>query len=137
MTTVSKDQQMGFEALRQLATAAARGPASREGLIAIADILRDGIGAEQACFVYAEEKEFTTCGDSRCGDKIGTTNRGLWLIQREAQAQKGQVAFNIRDGRVEDLANARAAKGREYVGMRIATSESPSEMVIVRRRDPR
>ena len=132
MTAISRDQQLGFEALRRLADAAAKSQASREGLTAIADILRDAVGAEQACFVYAEEREWITCGDSRGGDDIGTGRRGFWLIQREARAQKGPVAFNIREKRVEDLANAHGAKGREYVGMRIATSESPSEMVILR-----
>lgn len=123
---------MGFEALHRLARAAATSQASREGLVSIADILRDAVGAEQVCFVYAEEREWVTCGDSRCGDDVGTGRRGFWLVQREARAQKGPVAFNISERRVGDLANARGAKGREYVGMGIATSGSPTEMVIMR-----
>ncbi|MGD0765200.1 MAG: sensor domain-containing diguanylate cyclase [Dehalococcoidia bacterium] len=132
MIAISKEQQMGFEALRRLARAAATSRGSREGLTHIADILRDAIGAEQTCFIYAEESEWVTCGDSRCGDDIGTGRRGFWLVQREARAQERPVAFNISEKRVGDLVNARGAKGREYIGMRIATSGSPSEMVIMR-----
>jgi len=122
----------GFETLQHLANMAANGPASRQGLIRIADTLRDAIGAEQVCFVYAEDLDWVTCGDSLCGDDAGTGRRGFWLIQREAQTQNGPVVFNIREKRVEDLANAHGAKGREYIGMGIATSGSPSEMVILR-----
>ena len=85
--------------------------ASREGLTAIADILRDAVGAEQTCFVYAEEREWMTCGDSRGGDDIGTGRRGFWLVQREARAQDGPVAFNIRERRVGDLRMPPAPKG--------------------------
>jgi len=122
----------GFETLQRLAALAANGPASRPWLTRIADTLRDASGADQVCFVYAEDRDWVTCGDSRCGDDIGTGRTGLWLVQQQAQKRNATVAFNVRGTRVEDFMLARGAKGREFIATRIPTSESPSEMVIVR-----
>jgi diguanylate cyclase (GGDEF)-like protein len=122
----------GFETLQRLAALAANGPANRPWLAHIADTLRDASGADQVCFVYAEDRDWVTCGDSRCGDDIGTGKTGLWLIQQAAQQRNAPVAFNIRGKRVGDFVLARGAKGREFIATRIPTSESPSEMVIVR-----
>ena len=120
------------EGLRQLAALAASGPATRLGLTRIADVLRDALGAEQVCFVYAEDLDWVTCGDSRGGDDVGTGKTGLWMVQQQAQAHKRPVAFNLQSRRVGDFVSAQGARGREYLAMRIPTSESPAEMVIVR-----
>lgn len=122
----------GFETLQQLAALAANGPASKLGLVRIADTLREASGAEQVCFVYAQDMDWIICGDSSCGDDVGTGKTGVWLVQQQAQQRNGPVAFNIRAKRVEDFAPAKGATGREYFGMRIPTSESPSEMVLMR-----
>ena len=58
--------------------------------------------------------------------------KGIWLVQQQAEMQKGPVAFNIRARLVEDLTSAAGAKGRQYIGLRVPTSESPSEMLIMR-----
>ena len=122
----------GFDALQNLAALAANGPATRLGLTRIADALKDALGAEQVCFVYAEDRDWVTCGDSCCGGDLGTGRTGLWFVQQQAQQRKEPVAFNIRAKRVEDFVPAVGAQGREYFAIRIPTSESPSEMVIVR-----
>jgi diguanylate cyclase (GGDEF)-like protein len=122
----------GLDALQQLADLAARGPASRLGLTRIADTLREALGAERVCFVYAEGLDWLRCGDSRCGDEIGTGEKGLWLVQQRTQKQKAPVAFSIQAGRVEGLVSAAAGQKCEYLGIRIPTRESPAEMVIVR-----
>ncbi len=122
----------GFETLQHLANIAANGPASRQGLIRIADTLRDAVGAEQVCFVYAEDLDWVTCGDSLSGDDVGTGKAGLWIVQGQTQKRNGPVAFNIREKLVQDFVRAEHARGRKYVALRIPTSESPSEMVIVR-----
>jgi len=122
----------GFETLQQLATLAANGPATRLGLTRIADVLRDALGADQVCFVYAEDLDWVTCGDSRSGDDIGTGRTGLWFVQQQAQTRNAPVAFNIRAKHVEDFVGCKDAKNREYFAIRIPTTESPSEMVIVR-----
>ncbi|HUS83188.1 MAG TPA: hypothetical protein VM013_08060, partial [Dehalococcoidia bacterium] len=124
--------KLAVEGLQQLAALAASGPATRLGLTHIADALRDTLGAEQACFVYGEDQDWATCGDSLCGDDVGTGRTGLWIIQQQAQTQKKPVAFNIRSKRVESFARAAGARGREYVAARIPISESPAEMVILR-----
>ncbi len=122
----------GLDTLQQLADLAARGPASRLGLTRIADALKEALGAEQVCFVYAEGLDWLRCGDSHCGDEIGTGEKGLWLVQQRTQTQKEPVAFNIRAGRVQDLVSATGGPERECLGVRIPTRESPAEMVIIR-----
>ena len=124
------EQQL--ETLRQLANMARESPPTREGLTSIADTLRDALDAAQVHFVYAEDRDWSTCGDSRSGENIGTKRKGLWLVQQQAEMQKGPVAFNIRDRRVEDLTSDLDARGRQYVGLRVPISEGPGEMLIMR-----
>jgi len=121
-----------LETLRRLAKLAAESEATRDSLVRIADTLRDTLGAAQVHFVYAEDRDWVTCGDSRSGDDAGTGKAGLWLVQQQAEIQKGPVAFNIRDRRVEDFTSALGAEGRQDLGLRIPTRDSPSEMVIMR-----
>ena len=132
MTAVSEEQRLGFEAVRQLARMAVESPPTREGLTSIADTLRHALSAAQVHFAYVEDLEWSTCGDSRSGDNVGTKRKGLWLVQQQAQMQKGPVAFNIRDRRVEDLTSDLDARGRQYVGLRVPISEGPGEMLIMR-----
>ncbi len=131
-TSAREPVNTGLDTLLQLADLAARGPANRLGLTCVADMLREALGAEQVCFVYAEGLDWLRCGDSLSGDEIGTGEKGLWLVQQRTQQQKHPVAFNIHAGRVEDLVAATAGKKRDYLGVRIPTRESPAEMVIVR-----
>ncbi|MCJ7811268.1 MAG: GAF domain-containing protein, partial [Dehalococcoidia bacterium] len=121
-----------FEAVRQLANMAVESPSTRQGLTSIADTLRDALNLAQVYFAYAEDMEWSTCGDSRSGDDVGTKRKGLWLVQQQAEIQKGPVAFNIRRGLVEDLTSDLDAKGRQYVGLRVPISEGPGEMLIMR-----
>jgi len=121
-----------LETLRQLANMARESPPTREGLTSIADTLRDALDAAQVHFVYAEDRDWSTCGDSRSGDDVGTKNKGLWLVQQQAEMHKGPVAFNIRRRLVEDFTSAAGAEGRQCIGLRIPTSESPTEMLIMR-----
>ncbi len=81
--------------------------------------------------MYAEELDWATCGDHSGGDDVGTGKTGLWIIQQQAQAQEGSVAFNIQSRRVGDFVKAAGARDREYLAMRIPVSESPAEMVIL------
>ncbi|MGZ7080860.1 MAG: diguanylate cyclase, partial [Thermoanaerobaculia bacterium] len=111
---------------------AGNGPASRQGLIRIADALRDSLAAEHVCFTYAEDRDIVTCGDSRGGDDAGTGNTGLWLVQAEAQKRGGSVAFDIRDRLVQSFERVEHAGGRNYFAVRIPIRESPTEMVVVR-----
>jgi diguanylate cyclase (GGDEF)-like protein len=121
-----------LEAVRQLANTARESPATRQGLTSIADTLRDALNLAQVHFAYAEDVDWSICGDSRSGDDVGTKKKGLWLVQQQAEMQKGPVAFNIRRGLVEDLTSDLDAKGRQYVGLRVPISEGPGEMLIIR-----
>jgi diguanylate cyclase (GGDEF)-like protein len=121
-----------LEAVRRLAKMAVESEATKESLARIADTLRDAMDAAQVHFVYVEDMNWTSCGDLRSGHDVGTKKKGLWLVQQQAEMQKGPVAFNIRDRRVEDLTSDLDAKGRQYIGLRVPTSESPSEMLIMR-----
>jgi len=121
-----------LEAVRQLAKLAVESEATKESLTRIADTLRDALSVAQVHFAYAEDVDWSTCGDSRSGDDVGTKRKGLWLVQQQAEMQKGPVAFNIRRGLVEDLTSDLDAKGRQYVGLRVPISEGPGEMLIMR-----
>ena len=121
-----------FEAVRRLARMAVESPPTRESLTSVADALRDALGLAEVYFVYAEERDWSIRGDSRSGDDVGTKKKGLWLVQQQAEMHKGPVAFNIRDRLVEDLTGDLNARGRQYIGLRIPTSESPTEMLIMR-----
>ncbi len=119
-------------ALRQLAAFASNGPVSKAGLVHLADLLKDALGAGQACFVYAEDMDWITCGDSVCGDDAGTGKTGLWMVHQQAQTLRAPVAFDIESRRVGTFAPALRACGQPYVAMRLPLSESVAEMVIVR-----
>ncbi len=121
-----------LKALRQLAVIAEGVPANRAGLTLVADTLRTAVRAERVCFVYAEDSDWITCGDSLGGDDAGTGRIGLWIVQQQAQTQGAPVAFNIKERHVGDFEPAAGASGREYAAMRIPVSESPAEMVILR-----
>jgi diguanylate cyclase (GGDEF)-like protein len=121
-----------FEALRKLAKLAVEAPETREGLTRVADTLREALDVAGVYFAYAPDKALAVCGDCRSGDDIGTSQIGLWLVQRQAVAHKGPVAFNIRNRRVEDFTSALGAEGRAYVALRVPTSRSPAEMLILR-----
>ena len=121
-----------LEAVRRLAKMAVESEATKESLTSIADTLRDALDAAQVHFVYAEDRDWVTCGDSRSGDDVGTGKAGLWLVQQQAEMHEGPVAFNIRDRRVDDFTSALGAEGRQHLGLRVPTSESPSEMLIMR-----
>jgi diguanylate cyclase (GGDEF)-like protein len=121
-----------LEAVRRLAKMAVESEATKQGLVGIADTLRDALDAAQVHFVYSEDLDWATCGDSRSGDDVGTKKKGLWLVQQQAELHKGPVAFNIRRRLVEDFTSAAGAEGRQCIGLRVPTSESPSEMLIMR-----
>ncbi|GAG29448.1 unnamed protein product, partial [marine sediment metagenome] len=120
------------ESLRRLARMAVESEATKESLAALADTFRDALDLAQVFFVYSEDLGWATCGDRGSGDDVGTKKKGLWLVQQQAEMYQGPVAFNIRDRLVEDLTGDLSARGREYIGLRIPTSESPAELLIMR-----
>jgi diguanylate cyclase (GGDEF)-like protein len=121
-----------LESLRRLARMAVQSEATKESLTALADTLRDTLDLAQVFFVYSEDVDWLTCGDCGSGDDVGTKKKGLWLVQQQAEMYQGPVAFNVRNRLVEDLTGDLSAKGREYIGLRVPTSESPSELLIMR-----
>ena len=120
-----------LESLRRLARMAGESEATKESPTALADTLRCALDFAQVHLVSAEDADWGSCGDRGSGDDVGTKKKGLWLVQQQAELYQGPVAFNIHDRRVEDLTGDLNAKGREYIGLRIPTRESPSEMLIM------
>jgi diguanylate cyclase (GGDEF)-like protein len=120
-----------FALLHEAASAAVNLPASEETLTHVADIIATFAGVSQVFFTYAVDKDFIVCGDSRSGGYLGTSQVGLWLVQRQFDVFGGPVAFNIENGRVGDFAGADAACGRQHVAFKIPTSESPAEMLMI------
>jgi diguanylate cyclase (GGDEF)-like protein len=125
------DQGKKFAILHQIGGAAIEMPASSETLTHVADTLCTLPGISRAFFTYAVEREFGVCGDSRSGNSVGTSQVGLWLVQRQFDVFQGPVAFNLKNGRVGDFIAADAARGRRYVAFKVPTSESVAEMLIV------
>lgn len=121
-----------FNALRRVAEMARRSEATVEGLRSIADTIAAALGDVSVYFTYAIERDWTVCGDSRSGDDIGTGSAGIWLVQRQCELQRGPVAFNIRDRRVEDFAPAATARGRKYLAARLPIGSSPVEMIVMK-----
>ena len=118
-------------ALHRLGTAALQRPPDEETLTLFADLLRDFVGASRVFLTYALDMGFIVHGDSRAGNDIGTSQIGLWLVQRELGLLKAPVAFNIEKRRVIDFAAAAVASGRRYVAFKVPTSQSPAEMLII------
>ncbi len=129
-----KEASRDLGVLRELASIAVNEPANRTGLVHLADCLKEGLGLEQACFVYADNMDWLTCGDSACGNDPGTGKHGLWIVQQQAQTLGVPVAFAIESRRVGDFAPASAAQDQSYVALRLPIREGVAEMVIVRRR---
>ena len=118
-------------ALHRLSTAALQQPAVDETLTLFADALSDFVGASKVFFTYALDQDFIVHGGSQSGNDIGTSQIGLWLVQRELGLLGRPVAFNIEKRRVGDFAAAAVASGRRYLAFKVPTSESPAEMLII------
>jgi diguanylate cyclase (GGDEF)-like protein/PAS domain S-box-containing protein len=121
-----------IEALHELARMAIEGPASKETLARAASIIRRATGAAQALVVYAEDEDFLTCSDTGDGPHAELTNAALAIVQRHTQRASGPVAFNLISHRVEDFTGASTDEQREFLALPLPTSESASEMCILR-----
>ncbi len=120
------------EALNQLARIAIEGPAAEETLARAASILRQATGVTEAIVVYAEDEDFLTCSDSGGGPNTELTSTALAWVQRRAVQSSGPVAFNLVGQRVEDFTSALSEDGRQFLAFIVPTSESTSEMCILR-----
>jgi len=120
------------EALNQLARIAIEGPAAKETLARAASIIRQATGAAEAMVIYAEDKDFLTCSDAGGGPDTELTPAALTIIQRHAAQASGPVAFNLISHRVEDFTSALSNDDRQFVALTVPTTESLSEMCILR-----
>ncbi len=118
--------------LSQLARIANESPADRETLLRAASIIRQATGVAEAMVVYAEDKDFLTCSDARGGSDTELTPAALTIIQRHAAQASGPVAFNLVGRRVEDFTGALSDDDRQFVALTVPTTESLSEMCILR-----
>lgn len=130
-TSRRADGGAALAALHRLSTAALRQPLDDKTLTLFADALSEFVGASKVFFTYALDQGFIVHGGSKSGNDIGTSQIGLWLVQRELGLLGQPVAFNIEKGRVRDFAAAAVASGRRYVAFKVPTSESPAEMLII------
>ncbi len=120
-------------ALHELARIAIEGPAAKETLTQAASIIRQATEAAQAMVVYAEDQDLLVCSDPGNGAGAAFTQIGLWIVQRRTIELGGPVAFNLIGHRVEDLTSAFSDDDREFLALAVPTSQSPSEMCILRR----
>ncbi len=120
------------EVLQQLARIAVEGPAAKETLAQAATIIRQATGAAEAMVVYAEDKEFLACSDTAGTPETQFTLAALTTIQHHVAQAGGLVAFNLAGHRVEGFTSAPDGDRCQFLALRIPTSESPSEMCILR-----
>jgi len=121
-----------IEALHQLAKIATQGFADEETLTRAASIIRRATGASEAMVVYAQDEDFLTCGDGGDGADSELSTAALWIVQRQIAELGGPVAFNLTGHRVEDFTSACGDEQREFLALSVPTSESASEMCILR-----
>jgi len=120
------------EALNQLGRIAIEGPAAKETLAQAAGIIRQATGAAEAIVVYAEDKDFLTCSDAGGGPDTELTRAALAIVQRHVAQASGPVAFNLIGRRVEDFTSAPSDDDRQLLAFIVPTTESASEMCILR-----
>jgi len=118
-----------IKALHQLAGIATQGFADEQTLAQAATIIRQATGAAEAMVVYAQDKNFLTCGD---GPPTELTLAALAWIQRHAAQTSEPIAFNLVGRRIEDVTSALSADDRPFLAFTVPTSESAAEMCILR-----
>jgi len=121
-----------IEALHQLAKIAIEGPAAKETLTLAASTIRRATAATEVLVVYAEDQDLLVCSDPENGVGPDLTQIALWIVQRQIIQMGGPVAFNLIGHRVEDLTSAFSDDDREFLALAVPTSQSPSEMCILR-----
>jgi diguanylate cyclase (GGDEF)-like protein/PAS domain S-box-containing protein len=121
-----------IEALHQLARIATQGFADEETLAQAASIIRQATGAAKAMVVYAQDKNFLTCSDAGDGPPTELTLAALAWVQRHAAQASGPVAFDLVGRQVEDFTSALSDDDRQFLAFTVPTSESASEMCILR-----
>jgi diguanylate cyclase (GGDEF)-like protein/PAS domain S-box-containing protein len=121
-----------IEALRQLAKLAVETSAGNETLVCAASAIREATGAGEVLLVYAEDQDLLVCGGRENGASADFTQIGLWLLQRRIIESGGPVAFNLVGHRVESFTSPLSSDRREFLGFSVPTTESPSEMCILR-----
>ncbi len=124
--------QQRVEALNQLARIAITAPAAEDTLAQAANIIRQATGAAQAMVVYAEDKNFLTCSHDDGRSCTELTLAALTRVQRHAAQASGPVAFNLVGDRVEDFTSALSDDDRQFLAFTLPTTESASEMCILR-----
>jgi diguanylate cyclase (GGDEF)-like protein/PAS domain S-box-containing protein len=121
-----------IEALHQLARIATQGFADEETLTQAASIIRQATGAAEAMVVYAQDKNFLTCSDAGDGPPTELTLAALAWVQRHAAQTSEPVAFNLVGPRVGDFTSALSEDDRQFLAFTVPTTESASEMCILR-----
>jgi len=120
------------EALHQLGRIAIEGKAAKETLVLAASIIRQGTGAAEVTLVYAEDQNFLVCSDTEDGAGSQLAENALAIVQRHTFELGGPVAFNLIGHRVEEFTTASSGDDRQFLALAVPTSQSPSEMCILR-----
>jgi hypothetical protein len=122
--------------LHRLGGIAVDSATSRESLVRVLDLIRDAVGAQQVFLVYAEDSDSLVCSDSHCKDGLATNQMGLWLIGHQIEIAGGPVAFDIEDGRVDNVVPARDAAKAGYLAFSVASSQGSGEKLIIKTSPP-
>ena len=120
------------EALRQLARIAVQASATKGTLTTAANIVRQVTGADEVLLVYAEDQSFLACHSGSDGPHVELSQGALAIVQRNTARANGPVAFKLIGTRVEDFTSALGDDQRGFLAFPIPTTESASELCILR-----
>ncbi|KPK47442.1 MAG: hypothetical protein AMJ77_03170 [Dehalococcoidia bacterium SM23_28_2] len=120
------------EALHQLGRLAIEGGAAKETLALAASIIRRGTRAAEVIVVYAEDQHFLACGDAEDSASTDFTSVALAIVQSHIFDLGGPVAFDLIGHRVEEFTSASSGDDRQFLALAVPTSQSPSEMCVLR-----
>lgn len=117
-----------LDALEALVAAAERADGQTVSPADAATLVGQAASAEGAYLVYGENGEFRRIGDS---DVPHVKNGGYWIVNRHLAANGGNCAFNVVNGRVEQLTTARPGLMRSHVATLLPVADGTSEMVVL------
>ncbi len=126
----------GVAALHGLARAALSEAASPHHLAEATRIVARATGSAEALIVYARDEGFLTSHAGRERRLRALSEQAVLVVQRNLTRMGSPLAYNVVAGRVEDTRRATEGVRSEHLAFHIPTTESSSEMCLLRAAGP-
>lgn len=115
--------------LAELADRATEGQPLDEAVDRTLAIMREGLGASDACMVQGKDGTYRAHG---AADTLGLSQVALWFVQRELIARATPCLFKLRDGRVESFLRVAPGAHGDYLAALLPAAERPTHMLVAR-----